>query len=69
MSEEEKVVPKTEGHYYSRDKKREPIKSPDLSKMQMVEIDKKTKIYIAMDASVDDARTRYSDYLRVKKKI
>jgi hypothetical protein len=69
MSDEDKITPKTEGHYYSRDKKKESVKSPDLSKMQMVEIDKKTKIYIAMDASVDEARSRYSDYLRVKKKI
>lgn len=69
MSDEDKIITKSEGSYYSRDKKKEPIKSPDLSKMQMVEIDKKTKIYIAIGASVDDARTRYSDYLRVKKKI
>jgi hypothetical protein len=69
MNDENKIIPKSGAYNYSGNKKKEPIKSPDISKMQMIEIDKKTKIYIAMDASIDDARTRYSDYLRVKNKI
>ncbi|MDY0099311.1 MAG: hypothetical protein RBR81_08925 [Bacteroidales bacterium] len=37
------------------------IKSPDLSKMKEVIIDHRTKIYIAPDADVEEARTRYMD--------
>jgi len=35
------------------------IKSPDLSKMKEVIIDHRTKIYIAPDADVEEARSRY----------
>jgi hypothetical protein len=35
------------------------IKSPDLSKMKEVVIDHRTKIYIAPDADVEEARSRY----------
>jgi hypothetical protein len=40
---------------------RKPIvfKSPDLSKMKEVIIDHRTRIYIALDADVEEARTRY----------
>ena len=34
-------------------------KSPDLSKMKEVVIDHRTKIYIALDANVDEAISRY----------
>lgn len=34
-------------------------KSPDISKMKEVIIDHRTKIYIAPDADVDEARNRY----------
>lgn len=50
-------------------KKKVTIKMPDTSKMQMVEIDAKTTIYIALDASAEEARSRYSDYRRIKNKI
>lgn len=33
--------------------------SPDLSKLQEVEIDFRTKIYIALDADPEEARLRY----------
>lgn len=35
------------------------IKSPDLSKLREVIIDHRTKIYIPLDADVEEARTRY----------
>lgn len=40
---------------------RKPIvfKSPDLSKLKEVIIDHRTRIYIALDADVEEARTRY----------
>ena len=40
---------------------RKPVvfKSPDLSKMKEVIIDHRTRIYIALDADVEEARTRY----------
>jgi hypothetical protein len=40
---------------------RKPIvfKSPDLSKMKEVIIDHRTRIYIALDADAEEARTRY----------
>ncbi len=34
-------------------------KSPDLSKMKEVIIDHRTKIYIALDADAEEARSRY----------
>jgi hypothetical protein len=40
---------------------RKPIvfKSPDLSKLKEVIIDHRTRIYIAPDADIEEARTRY----------
>jgi hypothetical protein len=35
------------------------FKSPDLSKMKAVIIDHRTTIYIALDADIEEARTRY----------
>jgi hypothetical protein len=34
-------------------------KSPDLSKMKEVIIDHRTKIYIALDADIEEAKSRY----------
>jgi hypothetical protein len=34
-------------------------KSPDLSKMKEVIIDHRTKIYIAPDADIEEAKSRY----------
>jgi hypothetical protein len=55
--------------FYLNEKKKNQISSPDISKMQMVEMDDKTKIYIAHDASADEARSRYTEYVRGKKKF
>lgn len=41
------------------EKKLNNLKSPDLSELKEVIIDKKTKIYIAQDADVEEAKTRY----------
>ncbi|HEX2921228.1 MAG TPA: hypothetical protein VHO50_08695 [Bacteroidales bacterium] len=41
------------------EKKPNILKSPDLSGLKEVVIDKKTKIYIAQDADVEEAKTRY----------
>lgn len=43
----------------SLDKKQTTFNSPDLSKMQEVIIDVRTRIYIDPDADPDEARTRY----------
>jgi hypothetical protein len=41
------------------EKKHEIMKSPDLSKMKEVIIDARTRIYIAHDASIEEAISRY----------
>jgi len=41
------------------EKKPNIIKSPDLSKLKEVMIDHRTKIYIAPDADIEEARARY----------
>jgi hypothetical protein len=41
------------------EKKTNMFKSPDLSKLQEVIIDHRTKIYIAIGADIEEARDRY----------
>lgn len=41
------------------EKKQVVFKSPDLAKMQEVVIDLRTRIYIAVGADPEEARTRY----------
>jgi hypothetical protein len=41
------------------EKNADKFKSPDLSKMQAVVIDFRTKIYIALDADPEKAKSRY----------
>ena len=41
------------------EKKQVVFKSPDLNKLQLVVIDHRTKIYIALDADPEEARDRY----------
>jgi hypothetical protein len=41
------------------EKKQIVDKSPDLNKMQVVVIDHRTKIYIALGADPEEARNRY----------
>jgi hypothetical protein len=45
------------------EKKQVTFKSPDLSKMQEVIIDRRTRIYIAPDADPEQARIRYLERL------
>ena len=46
------------------DKKQHIFKSPDLTKMQLVVIDPRTNIYIAIDADPEEARSRYFNRLK-----
>ena len=62
MGDENQVISKAEIEFYKREKRKiQP--SPDITKMQMVQIDARTKIYIPADASAEEARTRYENYL------
>jgi hypothetical protein len=49
------------------EKKQQEIKTPDLTKMQMVIIDVKTRIYIPVGADPEEARSRYFSRLDSKK--
>ena len=42
-----------------QDKKQPTFKTPDITKMQEVVINHRTKIYIAVDADPEEARSRY----------
>ncbi len=48
-------------------KKQSVFKSPDLQKLQEVVIDLRTKIYIAIDADPEEAKTRYLSRFESKK--
>jgi len=41
------------------EKKQSVFKSPDLSKLKEIIIDHRTKIYIAPDADIEEAKNRY----------
>lgn len=51
------------------EKKPTSFKSPDMSKLQEVVIDVKTKIYIALDADPEEARNRYWTRINAKNKL
>lgn len=51
------------------EKKQPVFKSPDLTKMQLVAIDQRTKIYIALDADPEEARKRYQERFAYTKKF
>jgi hypothetical protein len=42
-------------------------KSPDLSKLKEVVIDHRTRIYIAPEADVEEARNRYLSLVQMRK--
>jgi hypothetical protein len=48
------------------EKKQPVFHSPDLSKMQVVVIDNRTRIYIAIDADPEEAKLRYITRLEAK---
>jgi thymidylate kinase len=45
------------------------FKSPDMTKLQEVVIDLKTKIYIALDADPEEARSRYRARIEAKNRL
>jgi hypothetical protein len=47
-------------------KKHHPFKSPDVNQMQSIEIDRRTRIYIAIGADPIEARNRYLNRLDPK---
>jgi len=49
------------------EKKQNDYKSPDLMKLQVVIIDLRTRIYIALDADPEEARSRYLSRVGNKK--
>jgi len=49
------------------EKKQVILKSPDLSKLKEVVIDHRTKIYIALGADVEEARSRYLAKISAKR--
>jgi hypothetical protein len=49
----------TERNNFMYEKKQKTVESPDLSKLQEVVIDFRTKIYIAVGADPEEARIRY----------
>ena len=52
-----------------QDKKQNNFKTPDLSKMQEVVIDARTKIYIAIGADAEEAKSRYKTRQEAKGKM
>lgn len=52
-----------------QDKKQTTFKTPDITKMQEVVINHRTKIYIAMDADPEEARSRYWARQEAKGKV
>jgi hypothetical protein len=51
------------------EKKQNNFKSPDLSKLQEVVIDLRTRIYIAVGANPEEAKSRYLSKLEAKNKM
>jgi hypothetical protein len=51
------------------EKKQTNFKTPDLGKLQEVVIDARTKIYIAIGANPEDAKSRYLSRLEAKNKV
>lgn len=51
------------------EKKQINLKSPDLTKLQEVVIDFRTKIYIALGADSEEARSRYLSRIAEKNKL
>jgi hypothetical protein len=64
------AIPMIEKSFYLNDqKKRITFKTPDIHKMQEVIIDNRTKIYIAIGADPDEARTRYKNKRETSGKV
>jgi hypothetical protein len=50
-----------------QERKQQHFKSPDLAKLQEVVIDFRTRIYIALNADPEEARSRYLTKFAYKK--
>jgi hypothetical protein len=69
-SDETKMIPVIEKNFYLHDQKKHmTFKSPDTRKMQEVIIDARTKMYIALGADPEEARSRYLNRLNVTNKM
>ncbi|HEY4785528.1 MAG TPA: hypothetical protein VIH57_05745 [Bacteroidales bacterium] len=67
--DEGNTIPTIEKSYYLHDQKKHvSFKSPDTGKMQAVVIDERTKIFIPVEASAEEARNRYLEKMRAKLK-
>ena len=51
------------------EKKQNNFKTPNLTELQEVVIDLRTKIYIALDADPEEAKSRYLSRLEAKNKV
>lgn len=52
-----------------QERKQNNFKTPDITKMQEVVINPRTKIYIAVGANAEEARSRYWDRQNAKGKV
>ena len=69
-STEDGAIPTIMKSYYLHDQKKHiSVKSPDINKMQVIVIDGRTKIYIAVDADPEEARNRYFNRQETKGKV
>ena len=57
----------TETQKYMFEKKPNVFKSPDLSKLKEVIIDHRTKIYIAPEADIQEAKNRYFERITTRR--
>jgi hypothetical protein len=55
--------------YIMQERKQNIFKTPDITKMQEVVINSRTKIYIAVGADPDEARSRYQARQDLKGKV
>lgn len=51
------------------EKKSNNFKTPDLSKLQEVVIDLRTKIYVSLDTDPEEAKSRFLSKLEAKNKV
>lgn len=56
---EEVVITKTEKKQHTQEHKKNAFKSPDLNRLKAVVIDSRTRIYIDIDESAEEAKKRY----------
>lgn len=67
-NQEEVEVTKTEKKQHTHDQKKHAMKSPDLNRMKAVIIDSRTRIYIDIDESAEEAKKRYLNKMQANGK-